>query len=63
MFQCIWIFQISIASLWLSIGVAYRGYMSHITALEELEPKEDDYDYMEELGDDQSTGATSHPTS
>jgi hypothetical protein len=27
------------------------------------EPKEEDYDYMEELGDDHATGATSHPTS
>ena len=36
--------------------------MSRLTALEDQDPEED-YDYMEELGDDQSTGATSHPTS
>ena len=63
MFECIWIFWFSIASLWTSIGVTYRDYMSRLTALEEQDFEEDDYEYMEELRDDQAAGATSHPTS
>jgi hypothetical protein len=38
--------------LWLSIGVAYHGYVSRITAPEELDPEEEDYDYTEDLGYD-----------
>ena len=45
------------------LGVAYRGYMSRLLASEEQNPKEEDYDYTEELGDDQTTGVASHPTS
>ena len=37
--------------------------MSRFTVLEEQNPEEDDYDYTEELGDDQTTGVASHPTS
>ena len=62
MFECIWIFWISIAPLCISIGVAYRGYMSHLVALEDQLTEEDDYEYTKELRDDQSVGTTSHPT-
>ena len=61
-FECIWIFWVSIASLWSSIGVAYRGYMSRLTDSEEPQAEEHDPNYTEELGDD-LLGATSHPTS
>jgi hypothetical protein len=37
--------------------------MSYLTVLEDQDPEEEDYDYTEELGDDQSASATSHPTS
>ena len=37
--------------------------MSRLVAPEEHNPKEEDYDYTEELGDDLPTGATSHATS
>ena len=63
MFECIWIFQFSIASLWSSIEVAYRGYMSRLVDQEEPQTEEHDYDYKEELGDNLPIGATSHPTS
>ena len=62
MFEYIWIFWFSVTILWMSIGLAYRGYVSFL-ALEEQQLKEEDYDYTEELGDDQFVGATSHPTS
>jgi hypothetical protein len=37
--------------------------MSRLIDLEEQKTEEDDPDYIEELGDDLPTGATSHPTS
>ena len=52
MFECIWIFWLSIASLCLSIGVAYRDYMSRLKAPEEQEFEEDDYEYTADLRDD-----------
>ena len=38
--------------------------LSRLTALEEHQPEEEDYDpdYIKELGDDLPVGATSHPT-
>ena len=37
--------------------------MSRLAAPEDLLTEEDDYEYTEQLEDDQSIGATSHPTS
>jgi len=37
--------------------------MSHLAALEEQQLEEEDYEYKEELRDDQATGVMSHPTS
>ena len=62
MFECICIFEFSIASFLLSIGVTYRGYMSRLIDPEEPQAEEHDLDYTEELGDD-LPGATSHPAS
>ena len=59
MFEYIWIFWISIASLWTSIGVVYRDYMSRLTVLKEPQLDEEDYDYSEELGDDLTAGSMS----
>ena len=56
------LFLFSIASLWLSIGVSYRGYMSRLIDLEVPQTDEHDHDYIEELGDD-LLGAKSHQTS
>jgi hypothetical protein len=36
--------------------------MSRLIVPKDQDPEEEDYDYTEELGDDQSAGATSHPT-
>jgi hypothetical protein len=36
--------------------------MSCLIDSEDMQTKEDDPDYTEELGDDLTTGATSHPT-
>ena len=46
----------------ISIGVAYRDHMSHLTEPEEPTTEEYDPDNTEELEDD-LPGATSHPTS
>jgi hypothetical protein len=62
MFECIWIFWISIASFVLSMGVAYHGYMSRLIDPEELLTEEYDPDYTEDLRNDLPC-ATSHPTS
>lgn len=56
-------FEFPFSSLW----NIYRGHLlwplSCLTALEEHEPDEENYDYTNELGDDMITGAMSHPTS
>ena len=52
MSECIWIFSFSICFFVISIGVAYRGYYVSVTDPEEPRPDEDDYEYVEDLGDD-----------
>ena len=60
MFECFWIFWISVSLSY--IGVAYCDYMSCLSAPEEQQLEEEDYDYTEELRDDQAIDAMSHPT-
>ena len=43
---------ISICFFVKSIGVAYRGYYVLFTESEEPQPDGDDYEYVEDLGDD-----------
>ena len=62
MFECIWLFWISIASLYYSIDVANATIIRTYVDLEENQTDED-HEYREENGDDYTEGATSHPIS
>ena len=62
MFECIWLFQILIASLCYSIDIANATIMRSFADSEENRVDED-REYREEYGDDYTEGATSHPIS
>jgi hypothetical protein len=62
MIECIWFFQILVASLRSSIGAAFHGYMFRLTDPEEPPTKDFNLDYTEDLGYDLPS-ATPHQTS